>query len=509
MKNLLSLLNGINFQLLQGSLETKISSIQYDSRKCEENSLFVAITGEQFDGHIFIESAIEKGANTILCEKTDFEFNNNTTIIKVENSRQALAHLSHNWFGNPTKDMYVVGITGTNGKTTTTFLLKSIFEEAGFKCGIIGTTGIIIGDEFIPATHTTPESLELASIFNQMKDKSVNFVAMEVSSHALHQHRADCIDFDAALFSNLTLDHLDYHKTMKDYANAKKILFDSMKSDSIAISIFNESWTDYLLKDCKSGTKFIVSEKSDNDICIQNITLNSNGSEFSLKATEKEIKIKSPLIGKFNIENLSLAVTLAYAKGIENEIIQEALLNATGAPGRMQKVILKNGAVGIVDYSHTPDALEKALLTCREILNSSNLEDRKLICVFGCGGDRDKSKRPKMGNIAATHSDIVIVTDDNPRTEISEEIIADIFQGISEVQMTKVNMISNRAKAIAYAVKIAQDGDIILVAGKGHENYQIIGKTKHHFDDVEELMKIQNSGVANDIVTFVCHFETK
>ena len=386
--------------------------------------------------------------------------------------------------------MYIAGITGTNGKTTTTFLLKSIFEEAGYKCGIIGTTGIFIGNEMLPATHTTPESLELASIFNQMRNSGVCFVALEVSSHALHQHRADCIDFDAALFTNLTLDHLDYHKTMTEYADAKKILFDLMKTDSIAISIFNENWTEYFLKDCKSKSKYVIGYEQDFDIFIDNIILNSNGCDFSLKAKANEIAIKSPLLGKFNIENLSLAAVLALAIGIKPAIIKKALESATGAPGRMQKVILKNGAIGIVDYSHTPDALEKALLSCREIIEKSDNPKSKLICVFGCGGDRDKTKRPQMGNIAASIADFTIVTDDNPRCEDSENIIADIFQGIKEKQKAKTIKISNRANAINFAVKLSQKDDLILVAGKGHENYQIIGKTKHHFNDIEELAKV-------------------
>ncbi len=490
MKNLNNLLSGICYQLIKGTLETSISSIQYDSRKCEENSLFVAITGEQFDGHNFIKSAIEQGAKAIVCEKTDLGYISNITVIQVDNSRKALAYLSHNWFEHPTKDMYIAGITGTNGKTTTTFLLKSIFEEAGYKCGIIGTTGIFIENEMLPATHTTPESLELASIFNQMRSSGVNFVAMEVSSHALHQHRTDCIDFDAALFTNLTLDHLDYHKTMNEYADAKKILFDSMNTDSIAISIFNENWTDYILKDCKSKSKYVIGYRQDFDIFIDKIILNSNGCEFTLKENANEIAIKSPLLGKFNIENLSIAATLALAKGIKPIIIKKALEIATGAPGRMQKVILKNGAIGIVDYSHTPDALEKALLSCREIIEKSDNPKSKLICVFGCGGDRDKSKRPKMGNIATTIADFTIVTDDNPRFEDSEDIIADIFQGIKEEQKAGTIKISNRANAINFAVKISQKDDLILVAGKGHENYQIIGKTKHHFNDVEELAKV-------------------
>lgn len=489
MKNLFNIINGLDYQLLQGDLEIELSSIQYDSRKCVPNSLFVAIEGEEFDGHNFIESAIEKGARAIVCEKMDFKSNPSLTVLKVENSRKALARLSHNWYERPTENMCIIGVTGTNGKTTTTFLLKSIFEKAGYKVALIGTTGIIIGNEFLPANHTTPESLELAAAFNLMKSKDVSFVAMEVSSHALSQHRCDFIDFDAALFTNLTLDHLDYHKTMEDYAYAKKNLFDSMKSDSISIAIYNEVWTDFLLQDCKSERKFSIGYEQKDHFQIDNILLGAFGTQFSLKANDETIKIKSPLIGKFNIENLALAASLARSKGISKGLIESALAEAIGAPGRMQKVLLESGAIGIVDYAHSPDALEKALLACKEILKDDGKQSANLICVFGCGGDRDKSKRPKMGRIAATLANLVIITDDNPRTELSEKIIDEIFQGIEERYKDKVKRISSRAEAIAYAKKISQKGDLVLIAGKGHENYQIIGKEKHHFDDVEELMK--------------------
>lgn len=498
MRLLNELIEKIDFLSFQGNTQVQISNIQYDSRKCTADSLFIAIEGTQSDGHNYIEKAIQAGAVAVIAEHTNGINYDQTQIamILVENSRLALAQISHCWYGFPTKSMKVIGITGTNGKTTTTFIIKSLFEAAGHKTAIIGTTGIYIGKTKIPATHTTPESLELCEHFAQMRDENVEIVAMEVSSHALAQYRADGIEFDAANFTNLTLDHLDYHKTMQDYAQAKKRLFDMLTPQGIAIVADNSEYSTFMLDECKAVNKFFIGRELSSDIVISNEKVGINGIEYNLTFTNQNasnlsnsIALKSPLLGKFNIDNTSFAASLAVLMGLPKEKVQQYMPLAQGSPGRMQRVNLKNSAVALVDYAHTPDALEKALLACKHIINSAELSSSKLICVFGCGGDRDKSKRPIMGEISSRLADFSIITDDNPRTENSEDILQQINSGVALENKQNAKSIPNRAKAIEYACQIAQANDLILVAGKGHEDYQIIGTTKHHFDDVEELNK--------------------
>ncbi|MFA6571000.1 MAG: UDP-N-acetylmuramoyl-L-alanyl-D-glutamate--2,6-diaminopimelate ligase [Bacteroidota bacterium] len=474
-------------------IDKDISSLQYDSRKTKAQSVFVALRGTLTDGHKYIHDVIAKGCSVIVLDDEKYIDREIKSVIYilVENSRTALAKLSHNWYENPSEGMKIIGITGTNGKTTITYLLKSIFESAGIKTGIIGTTGIFYGNEIITATHTTPESLELCKYLAKMKDAGVQTVLMEVSSHALSQHRVDCIQFSAAIFTNLTLDHLDYHSSMKDYAKAKKRLFDMLSKDGIALVTDNSEYSALMLKDTKCKTKLYIGRKNTSDIIIAHEELNLNFSSFELhsKLFRTPIKINTPLPGRFNIDNVSFSASLCLLLGIDKKNIKLALGSAPGAPGRMQKVTLKNEAVAIVDYAHTPDALEKVLLTCREILQQSVPKSGKLFCVFGCGGDRDKSKRPLMGKIAATIADFVIITDDNPRTEDAEKIIEQIYHGVFKKDKQKTVIISKREEAIKYAVNNSKEGDIILVAGKGHETYQIIGTQKIHFDDVEELKK--------------------
>jgi UDP-N-acetylmuramoyl-L-alanyl-D-glutamate--2,6-diaminopimelate ligase len=460
--------------------------------------MFVALVGTQTDGHQFINDVIEKGTKTIVCENLDFidEVPEDITFVLVENSREALAKISHNWFDQPAKDIKIIGVTGTNGKTTITYLLKSIFDEAGIKTGIVGTTGIYIGNEKIPATHTTPESLELCSYLAKMRDENVKVVAMEVSSHALHQHRVDGINFDAAIFTNLTLDHLDYHKTMEDYANSKKRLFDMLKDNGLALVTDDSEYSELILSDVKTEKKYFVGRTALADIKISNESNSILSSNFSLdfigkipKANRGSIEFQTSLLGNFNIDNCAFAAGTAYLMGIDKNAIQTGLQKTHVAPGRMQKILLKNGAIGIVDYAHSPDSLEKALQTCKEFITSSKIENSKLICVFGCGGDRDKSKRPIMGKIASSIADLIIITDDNPRTEKSMDIINEIFEGIITEDKERVVAIPDRHEAIKYAVNSSKENDIILVAGKGHETYQVIGTEKFHFDDVEELEK--------------------
>ncbi len=499
MKKLNALLKNIVISNYTGNLDLNITGLQYDSRKIQPGNLFIANTGEKFDGHLFVESAFSLGAAASIVDENYIvpDVLTNQTIIKVPNTRKTLAILSRNWFEDPSKKINLIGVTGTNGKTTITYLLKSIFDYAGHKTGLIGTTGILISNKMIPATLTTPESLELYSLLSQMRDEKVEYVFMEVSSHSLDQYRVEGISFKAGIFTNLTLDHLDYHSTMEEYAKAKKRLFDMLDENSIAVAFDNSEYLGYILSDCKSKKIFILGRNDSNDIKISDEKIYLNHSEYDLIEknninifNEKQIKIKTSLLGKFNIDNTAISFVTALGLGIEENLAIASLKNANGAPGRMQKISLKNGATAIVDYAHTPDALEKALKACREILNSNNNESKgRLISVFGCGGDRDKSKRPIMGKISAELADFTFITSDNPRTEDPDRIVKQIYSGISPEGKKTVRMISARQEAIEAALEFSKKGDFILIAGKGHEKYQIIGTEKIHFDDVEILEK--------------------
>jgi UDP-N-acetylmuramoyl-L-alanyl-D-glutamate--2,6-diaminopimelate ligase len=493
MMTLSQVLKNIKLISEENFMDIDITSIEYDSRKVERGSMFVALRGAISDGHDFIQAALKRGATAILCEKIPAYSSTleNVSIICVEDTRAALAIASHNFYNAPSAGISVYGITGTNGKTTITYLLRSIFEETGSTCAIIGTTGIILGPEQHETSNTTPESLELAGIFSKCDRLGIAYTIMEVSSHALIQHRADRINFKGAIFTNLTHDHLDFHKTVEAYAKAKKILFDNLTVNSAAIVNGDDDWADYMLRDCKSLVKIKVGRGDQNDIIISDENVGLDKTTFTLKILGKEHYLELGIPGRFNIDNAAFAAALAYSDGINFETIESGLAKASGAPGRMQKVMLPNGSIGIVDYAHTPDALDKALRTCRDILKDSD-EAGRLICVFGCGGDRDTTKRPVMGMISAELSDFSVITSDNPRTEHPDNIIEEIYSGVINGFKPKVICITNRDEAIRYALSISKQNDIILVAGKGHEKYQIIGKTKIYFDDVEMLKSFKD-----------------
>jgi len=491
MQILKHLLDNINIINIFGNDDIIISSIEYNSKNVSPNSLFVAIHGENFDGHQFINDAIERGATAIACEFLPDDLYKNITYIQVPDSRIALAELSNAFYDFPSNKLKIIGITGTNGKTTITFLLNHIFQYFNKKTAIIGTTGIFIDNKKIPTTHTTPESLELFAYLNQCVNVGVEYVSMEVSSHSLVQHRVHCINFIAAAFTNLTQDHLDYHKTMQDYANAKKLLFDNLQHDAIAVINADDTYADYIIKDCKAKQIFTVGRKSDSDYIIKNENLSIKCVEFDIVNNNTTYKIHSPLLGKFNIDNLAQAFAIASELGFEPNEICQCLENATGAPGRMEKYNLPNGAIAIIDYAHTPDALEKALQSLKQI-HYANLLNGKIICVFGCGGNRDRDKRHKMGKIACDLSDFVIITNDNPRNEDPQVIFEDILKGINGNKRNTVSIIQDRAEAIRYAIEKSTKNDIILIAGKGHEDYQIIRGERRPFSDrqiVQEYCK--------------------
>lgn len=495
MKRLNYLVNFVENKEIEGSLDKDIESICYDSRKCTKNALFVAIKGTYIDANNFIPNAILNGSVAIIHEGiVDYSQYENVTFIKVPNSRIALAKISNAWFDFPSSNISLFGVTGTNGKTTCTFIIKSLLESVGQKSGIIGTTGNYIGNLKIPSTHTTPESLELFGIIAKMQVENAKCIVMEASSHALHQNRVFGLNFDGAIFTNLTHEHLDYHITMEDYAKAKLRLFEMLKPDGIAILNADDNYLNFFKDKIKRKIIFTVGRNVNADFIIKDEKVNLTYSEYSLIDkkniySKKPFLLRSKLIGRFNIDNTAQSFVQCLAKGIDPHLLIEKLENANGAPGRMQREVLSNGAVGIVDYAHTPDALDKALKTCREILKYNDNRDCKIICVFGCGGDRDKTKRPMMGKIATELSDFTIITNDNPRTEDPQLIFKDILNGIAKEYENKYKLIPDRTEAIAYAFQLSKVNDIILITGKGHEDYQIIGTEKHHFNDLEELLK--------------------
>lgn len=470
----------------------EIKGIAFDNRRIQPGYVFVALRGEVVDGHKFIERAIEAGAAAILCEDDSLQAKHSIPFIKVKNSRKAGALLAHSFYNNPANSMNFIGITGTNGKTTCSFLIANMLRAKNEKVGIIGTTGIYINDEFIPATHTTPESIELAAIINNMKQANVDSVAMEVSSHALAQHRTDGLRFSAALFTNLSHEHLDYHHTLDEYVAAKKMLFQSLDEDAIAIVFDASDYTNFILSDIKPKQKIIVGYGENSDIRVSDIELHLNYSKFKLTfnylSDMPSEEFTTSLIGKFNIENAALSVAYLVLSGTSIAEAKSLLAKATGAPGRMDRIKLKNGAIAVVDYAHTPDALEKALLACRELLHYK--PNNKLISVFGCGGDRDRTKRPIMGKISTDLADFTVITDDNPRTEDAGAIRDEVISGIDKDKNNYAQE-TPRDKAIAHAYSISNEGDIILIAGKGHENYQIIGTTKYHSDDKEIVQNLE------------------
>lgn len=486
MKTLHQLLQHCHHRSYNG-VAAQVASVEYDSRRVREGSLFVARRGQTMDGHAFIATAIQAGARAIVCEYVDssVEIPDTVAVVEVKDSALALAELSHAFYDFPTRHLRVIGVTGTNGKTTCTYLLKQFFEAAGEKVGMIGTTGNYIGQEFIESRFTTPEAPELCALFQRMHQAGVTTVAMEVSSHALALGRVHGIHFAAALFTNLTQDHLDFHRTMEEYAAVKRQLFDMLEKDTLAVVNGDSSYAGTMLRSCKAKT-LRVGRKEDNNLRIENEELSAYASRFRLAggsfSQEVSQEYSMALIGSFNIENAALCVACAQALGIAPDTLATLLPSVQGAPGRMKRIILKNEAVAIVDYAHTPDALERALDTAKELLATG----ARLFSVFGCGGNRDASKRPLMGAISASIADESIITSDNPRSEDPHAIIADIVRGIPTLQ--RCTVIPDRREAIRYAVQQSRKGDILLVAGKGHEEYQIIGNERLHFSDEEEVL---------------------
>lgn len=483
---LTQLLNSLHVIQVTGEVQRKdVASIVYDSRKVQKNSVFVAIKGFKADGHKFIQDAINKGAIVIVVEVDNSipdELITHTQIAKilVKDCRKALAEISKGFYNDPTSKLKLIGITGTNGKTTSTFILKNILQNAGFKTGLLGTIANYIDDVKIDSNLTTPESNDLNKFFYEMIESGCSHAVMEVSSHSLILNRVYGLNFLGAIFSNITSDHLDFHQTFEEYLKAKKMLFDGLGSDSFAIINSDDKNSNSIIKDSKA--KIITYGMSvDSDYKIKDIRYDLNGTEFTITHNKVDYIISTSLIGTFNAYNATSAFATAKSLGIDESKIMKGIKSSPQVPGRFE-VLGKGNKKVIVDYSHTADSLEKALIAIREIVKNNN----EVVTVFGCGGDRDKTKRPVMGKVASELSDKVFVTSDNPRTENPFSIIEDIKKGI-----TKNNYVveENREAAIASAVKNSDDNAVILIAGKGHENYQEISGIRNHFSDREVALK--------------------
>ncbi|MBQ9980319.1 MAG: UDP-N-acetylmuramoyl-L-alanyl-D-glutamate--2,6-diaminopimelate ligase [Oscillospiraceae bacterium] len=456
----------------------EITGITCDSRKVEEGSIFVAIKGYETDGHRYIASAAEKGAACVICQEepqTDIPY------IIVEDSRKALSLAAAEFYGRPADNMKIIGVTGTNGKTTVTNLLKTVLEKAaGAKVGLIGTNGNMIGDEFIETERTTPEGDQLQELFAKMRDAGCTHVVMEVSSHALYLGRVEGVKFAAAVFTNLTQDHLDFHRTMEEYFDAKALLFE--KCEKAVINIDDE-WGRKLAE--KVSCEKITYSSKDNsaDYVAKNVKLLPDRVEFEALTLGGINRACVPIPGGFTVYNGLAAISCLCALGMELETVCAALKTAHGVKGRMEVVPGPENCTVIIDYAHTPDALENVLRSLKGFAKG------RVVCLFGCGGDRDKTKRPLMAEISVNLADFVIFTSDNPRTEEPMDIINDILAGAKGSKKPH-KVICDRREAIRFAVENAMEDDVILLAGKGHETYQIIGKTKTHLDEREEVAKV-------------------
>ncbi|MDA0986120.1 MAG: UDP-N-acetylmuramoyl-L-alanyl-D-glutamate--2,6-diaminopimelate ligase [Bacteroidetes bacterium] len=466
-----------------------ISKVQYNSKKVDKSDLFVAIKGMSFDGHKFIGEAVSKGARVVVVEDESslpdaLCMHLGVAKLVVSNSRITLAQMANNYFENPTQKLKVIGVTGTNGKTTTTYLIKQLLEQSNIenvKVGLIGTIQYYDGVKSFSAIHTTPESIDLQELFSQMLNNKCTHVVMEVSSHALHQHRVNGINFSTAVFTNLTQDHLDYHVTMDEYLKSKKILFDNLKTDSIAIVNSDSIYCDDIIKDTKAKIIKYSRQKQSDIWANQNIFSSKGISTIINNHSPNSKSVSTSLLGEFNLENLLAAYSTLYSMGISWNNIQSAFQNLKPAPGRLHQIKSPKNWIAVVDYAHTPDALKKCLETVRPLVK----KEKKIITLFGAGGDRDKTKRPIMGSIAEELSDVVVITSDNPRTENPEKIIEDILNGMKKNKLTIIE--PDRKSAIKKALMQAVDGDIVVVAGKGHEDYQVIGNSKIHLSDQEEI----------------------
>ena len=476
MNKLKDILYKISIEEILGSTDIEINSVQFDSRKIESNDLFVAQKGVTVDGHLFIEKAIQLGAKAIVCEEFPKEISKNVSYIKVENANSALAILASNYFANPSTKLKLIGVTGTNGKTTIASLLYQLFKKAGFKVGLLSTVKVVVNEKEFKATHTTPDSITINSYLNDMINEGVDYCFMEVSSHGIHQKRTHGLHFEGGIYTNLSHDHLDYHNSFAEYRDVKKVFFDSLPKSAFALVNIDDKNGSVMLQNTKA-TKRTYALKTIADFKGKVSEKRMSGSLLTINGTE----IWSKLIGTFNAYNLLAIVGTAELCGLEKLEVLRLVSELESVSGRFQYTISKSGITAIVDYAHTPDALKNVLETISDIKTGKE----KVITVVGCGGDRDKTKRPKMAKIASQLSSQTIFTSDNPRTENAQVIIDEMEVGVALENLGKTLSIVDRKQAIKTACKLSETGDIVLVAGKGHENYQEINGERFHFDDLE------------------------
>ena len=467
-----------------GQEEVEITGVNIDSRRIEKGHLFVAIPGTQTDGQKFIPKAIELGAAAILCEKMPEEQTAGVTYIQVASTEDAVGKVATLFYGDPSRKLKLVGVTGTNGKTTIATLLYNMFRKFGHKCGLLSTVCNYIEGEAIPADHTTPDPIELNRLLAQMVDAGCEYAFMECSSHAIAQKRIGGLKFAGGLFTNLTRDHLDYHKTFENYRDAKKAFFDGLDKDAFAITNADDKNGAVMVQNCKAQVK-TYSTRTMADFKAKIIECHFEGMYLDINGKEVGVQF----IGKFNVSNLLAVYGAAVMLGKKPEDILLILSTLKSVNGRLEPINSPEGYTAIVDYAHTPDALENVLNAIHEVLNGKG----KVITVCGAGGNRDKGKRPLMAQEAVKQSDKVIITSDNPRFEEPQDIINDMLAGLDQKQMKKVVSIVDRREAIRTACMLAEKGDVILIAGKGHEDYQEIKGVKHHFDDKEVVKEIFNS----------------
>ena len=483
MAQLKDILYKVTINAVFGSTSIDINALEFDSRKINEGDVFVAIKGVTVDGHKFIESSIENGAIAIVCESLPKELKEGITYIEVESANQALAYMAANYYGNPSENLRLVGVTGTNGKTTVVTLLYQLFKKAGYKVGLLSTVKIMVDNTEYKATHTTPDSISINKYLKLMNDEGVEFCFMEVSSHGIHQHRSDGLHFEGGIFTNITHDHLDYHKTFAEYRDVKKSFFDHLPKTAFALVNLDDK-NGLVMMQNTHAKKYTYALKTYADYKAQ--VLENEFSGLLLKLNDSELWTK--LIGSFNAYNVLAIYGAADLLGLEKVEILRLISELESVSGRFQYLVSEEKVTAIVDYAHTPDALKNVLDT----INSIRTKNEELITVVGCGGDRDKTKRPKMGHIASELSTKVIFTSDNPRSEVPEDIIKDIEEGVAPQNYKKTMSIVDRKQAIKTACQLASPNDIILIAGKGHETYQEIKGERFDFDDykiVDEFLK--------------------
>jgi UDP-N-acetylmuramoyl-L-alanyl-D-glutamate--2,6-diaminopimelate ligase len=472
----------VSIRSVMGNTNIEVGDLQIDSRKVTAGTCFIALKGSTTDGHKFIDTAIKKGAKAIVCETLPARVSDNVTWIQVENSAAAAGYISHNFYAAPSLKTKLVGVTGTNGKTTIATLLWKLFTAFGYKCGLISTVQNQVGDTIISATHTTPDAVSVNALLSQMVTAGCEYVFMECSSHAIHQHRIAGLQFAGAIFSNISHDHLDYHKTFDEYIRVKKSWFDSLPSSAFAISNADDKRGTVMLQNT-AAKKYYYSLKTMAD--FKGKLLDNSLTGLHMMVNETEVYFR--MIGEFNAYNLLAVLGAAICLGEDKNEALQLLSSLDGAEGRFDYMVSKNDKIiGIIDYAHTPDALLNVLATIKKLRQG----DERIITVIGCGGDRDKTKRPVMAEVACEYSDKVIFTSDNPRTEDPLEILHEMEAGVNVVARKKYITIADRKEAIKTAVNLAVKEDIVLVAGKGHEKYQDIKGVKYDFDDKQVLREM-------------------